>query len=424
MGTKLTFDIPAKRRERKKFKRFLKKTILKVKKPEEIKYLSLTGAEGLEILEVTDRLGILRENIVSCERNKILARQLKKTYPKISVVNDDITNYLQRTSRKYDVINLDFCGTMTSKVWGGMKHIVGRRLISDGGVVVCTFLGARENKDIQRMMRRSIASGRDILERMAKEAHNINDGSQFASEIFRTLKQQEMSITSKKMNDEIRRGMALKIITNCLGGRIQIMSRSESEKVHREIFDRWESLGKQEDYLPIHEAKKLNLTPDEWDAHMKRWDLRNRVSLEYDGIVPTRMEFYKYISDNGAPMLNLLFQFVYDETMYQRIGVLRWESYRFMIVSGADISRLPGAYSVPHFKLIKSPTVPKSVSIPKEIKCDIVKPTPVRKISRNMRRNIIKLLSQNIGSNEIAKKYDISKMQVAGIKAWMTRNNQ
>tara|TARA_Y100000034_G_scaffold25618_1_gene30230 strand:+ start:283 stop:1485 length:1203 start_codon:yes stop_codon:yes gene_type:complete len=394
--TKRTFDIPAKRRERKKFRRFIKKTVLKHKKAEDIKYLSLTGVEGIEIIEVTDRLGIPRKNIVSCERNKKLARELKRRFPKIAVVNMDIVDYLKRTKRKFDVINLDFCGNMTSKVVKSYEYISVQRILNDGGVIASTFLGARENKEVKSIMRSPLIG---IY------------GSQLLSEnsLEKSLDTMDKMVDILLGNEDdriYRKGIPLRIIyTSFFGKHI----RENHEDEYLESLESVSNLYKR--LVDMSEAGETTVEIDKIFKSTKNSNgMTDEEVLRWEGMFTKKAEAYKYISDNNSPMINYIFQFEYNETLHSR-----------RIFSRLNDAFLELEKTIPDIVMIDKPKgcsnttkITKTVIVKKE------KKNAARKMTDKVKEGVLKMLSEGLDIEEIKKSFDVTKSQIAALKAWKT----
>lgn len=469
---------------------------MKKKSAKDIHYLSLTGVEGIEILEITDVLKIPRKNIVSCERNKKLAHELKRRFPKIKVVNKDIVDFLIKTNRKFDVINLDFCGTLTSKVLEAYRYISAKRILNDNGVIASTFLGARENKEVQEIMKSPFINTAYSNVGCAIMNNDGNKARKFMDEYNEI-------ITSKKIN---RKGIALKIIQICLFGKRTLVELYPELQIDN-TEDRWDELqdrlrkmvendnrNSRGEILLLQESKerlvdKLLSGKTTIEQTKKRYEEADNLLLSWGGMIPTRTEGYKYISDNNSPMLNFIFNFKYIEKIYSHHTVWDWASFIQDLMQGKTLpeiidiktpegdntskkittkikietvisnSQKAKTFQTPEIMEFEKVTGKRAIWGGKETgafkkwKKEMVvfekvigkralwggketiafkkwkkrkkkrsKKTSIpNHLSERTKRSIANMLKEEISTEEIMKEYDATKMQIAGIKAWMTR---
>ena len=139
-----SFATPIKHRWRKEIRRFLRQTVLKEKKPEEIKVLCMPGAEALEITEVYDMLSIPRKNIWAVEIDKNAYECLESKALGIHLFKGDVYDAIHLLNQKFDVISLDFCGYFTFKHLFLLSAIFRRELLNHNGVLLTNFLAGRE----------------------------------------------------------------------------------------------------------------------------------------------------------------------------------------------------------------------------------------------------------------------------------------
>ena len=107
--------IESKRRIRRRAKEFIKRYIHLLGNPKSIRYFSLLGTSDRELVEVTDSLGIPRENIICAEKNKKAQDYIKKQDWGIELFEGDVLDFLLNTEEKLDVINLDYQGYFHGK---------------------------------------------------------------------------------------------------------------------------------------------------------------------------------------------------------------------------------------------------------------------------------------------------------------------
>jgi len=157
-NTLKSFDTPIKRRVRKLYRRFLRSTILRHKNPRDVKVLCLPGYEAIEIFDVYDRLGIPRKNIWGVEYDDNVYSLLEQRRLGINLHLGLVQHFLytkaREQDRKFDVINLDFCGHMKSSVISSLYFAFGARLLNDRGVLAVTFCASRENEEVKILLKR------------------------------------------------------------------------------------------------------------------------------------------------------------------------------------------------------------------------------------------------------------------------------
>src|SRR5947209_14808524 len=88
-----SFDTLIKHRVRAEYRDFLRKTVLRHKKPDELKVLCLPGWEAIEVYDVYDKLGVPRQNIYGVEWNEEAYRRLRKKNLGINVWYGDVFQY-------------------------------------------------------------------------------------------------------------------------------------------------------------------------------------------------------------------------------------------------------------------------------------------------------------------------------------------
>lgn len=145
-----SYDDPAKRISRDRLREFIKTNLLSVRNPKDVKVLCFPGAEqegqeAVEVKEVYDPLGIPRENIVGLEMDPFRAVRLWKAGLGIEVaINNDLA-YLSTTSRRFDIINLDYVGTKSRDVLASLKEIASRQILTHLSILAIGNCARREN---------------------------------------------------------------------------------------------------------------------------------------------------------------------------------------------------------------------------------------------------------------------------------------
>lgn len=154
---KLSHDNPAKNKWREAWFRFLRKNKnYLIGNPKDWQVVFLPGTEGLEI-EVYDRLGIPRENLVGLENDIQRYEKLKKKRLGIRIPDKpmDSLDFFLQTNDKFDIVNLDYEGMLNSKVIKTLETIAGRQLLKEESVFGISTFGRREQPDVKKKYRQS-----------------------------------------------------------------------------------------------------------------------------------------------------------------------------------------------------------------------------------------------------------------------------
>ena len=147
------FDDPIKQLSRFAVRDFVSEH--KEKPPQDLTALIMPSWQGLDIRDITDPLGMQRQNIVAVERKKKILSAFVNESPYSTEVNTelaDIVKYLRTTERRFDIIYIDWCSNMTFDVLEAIGVISGRGLLYNGGILVTNVLGERERKYASFMM--------------------------------------------------------------------------------------------------------------------------------------------------------------------------------------------------------------------------------------------------------------------------------
>jgi hypothetical protein len=101
--------------------------LLGSKKPQDLKVLCLPGIDATEIVQVYDRLGIPRKNIIGLEREPRLAAQITKLDLGIELHQTSVIDYAKTRDRpNFDVISLDYTGALLDEQIGAIRALTSR----------------------------------------------------------------------------------------------------------------------------------------------------------------------------------------------------------------------------------------------------------------------------------------------------------
>lgn len=128
-------------------------SIIRKKKPCELRVAYLSGPNPENDIEVLVKNGILPENIWAFESNNNIYNNavisaLDSKFPFVKIYKGRIENYLKLLSFKFDIIYLDFCGTIASdKTMSVIRDIFYHQKLETLGVLITNFsLPNKENK--------------------------------------------------------------------------------------------------------------------------------------------------------------------------------------------------------------------------------------------------------------------------------------
>ncbi len=100
----------AKSKSRELVRDTISKTLLKFRKPKDLRVLCFPGIDATEVFEVYDSLGIPRENVVGVERDSYVAGELEKKDLGIKVINQDLESLVENgeVPTDLDIVSLDY----------------------------------------------------------------------------------------------------------------------------------------------------------------------------------------------------------------------------------------------------------------------------------------------------------------------------
>lgn len=144
---------PAKRRIRALFRTFIEGTFPQNRQFGWMNVLSLVGGECHEFNEVYAQLPGLRPSCLAVvERDRLSARLIKASLPEAEVFAGELSDYVQKTKRKFDVVSLDFTTPMGPWIMSVLGTLRRRELLSDRAAIMVAVSGKRENKTAKTTM--------------------------------------------------------------------------------------------------------------------------------------------------------------------------------------------------------------------------------------------------------------------------------
>lgn len=354
---KATYDFDMKRKYHGKLEEFIAHHLRReLRDPAARKHLKVAcfpGHEGLEVLNVYDRLGIERENVVGIEANEAAADELKAMDLGIRIFKGMDYEFFEQDHKdfptRFDVVNLDYQGYMDNNKFYTLKLLVGRPILKPISVLGTNFLGKRE---ISHKYGAAVSNLYfSHLNRLLLEAEAKKD----EREIKRLSEEIEGIINSAKeakIGDTRSDGITTSIITVLGAGRDPIellpikreMIKYFSDKSMKEFLKQYDAATTQRERTEILWSAKNIMLSDLLMAEIQAIVRQSQIARAMP-IVEERADavacyllqpllgFHKavglcrgkYISDNGAPMFFDLFHI-------KRYDVTAWEKRQEIVV--------------------------------------------------------------------------------------------
>ena len=144
---------PAKEKWREAWYQFVRKHRHSLRRsPQDWQVVFFPGEEALEV-DVYDRLKIPRENLLGLERDPKVHEKLRKKKLGIRLTDEpvDALDYFRQSDEKFEIINLDYAGTLNLNVARTLAFIVSRQILHENAFFGVTLYGKRE-QDITKKM--------------------------------------------------------------------------------------------------------------------------------------------------------------------------------------------------------------------------------------------------------------------------------
>ena len=153
---------PAKQLARIKQREFIQKNLLPFKRPDQIYVLCFPGAENegeeaLEYFEIYKPLGIPPQNITGLEMDPEKCQRLRDLNLGLNVVCQEDIHFLEQAKTlrmEWDIISLDYTWYFQPKSMYAIDLITNDRLMSNTGVLVTNYLGRRDSSESQDLVGR------------------------------------------------------------------------------------------------------------------------------------------------------------------------------------------------------------------------------------------------------------------------------
>ncbi|MEK6845467.1 MAG: hypothetical protein AABY26_01805, partial [Nanoarchaeota archaeon] len=142
-----TYDYPNKNRWRMEWFYFLKQHLSVTP---ETKVLFFPGPEALEVSGY-DKLGIRRENMYGVERNPKAAAQLRTKELGITLVEEDLYDFLQKATTRFSAVLLDYEGGISEEKVRSLELLVQKGLLEEKSILGINLLAKREKTQEQML---------------------------------------------------------------------------------------------------------------------------------------------------------------------------------------------------------------------------------------------------------------------------------
>ncbi len=159
MAHKSHYD-PAKEKWREAWLQFIRKHKHHLRgKPRDWQVVFFPGEEALEV-KVYDELRIPRENLLGLERDPKVYEKLRKRKLGIRLTDEpiDAKDFFEQTDGRFDIVNLDYEGTLNPTVVDTLEFLAGRQLLTEGSLFSINILNQREGESTQEFYRKIIAA--------------------------------------------------------------------------------------------------------------------------------------------------------------------------------------------------------------------------------------------------------------------------
>jgi hypothetical protein len=408
MQVKTQFDYEAKQAARQKLVNF----IIRYYSKDERKHLQMVcfpGAQALDIFRVSDVLGIPRYNVTGIEENREIYKKLEKKDLGINIFHGNDKEFFENTNERFDIVSLDYFGTLNLDVWKTLANsLFGRQVLKPKSILHTNFFGSREKKSVKRVYTipdYSVFSDK-VIDAFIK-TQKLKDGLSWP--IFDILGEREGEALQRSKNRslaELREEITRNIIYMGYMGTLkrEIGTGTEQFQFLFAIKKRINQL--EEQGVPQHLAIYLYL----------------KMCSPYfcEGL-----ERYRYISDDGSPMLTDIFLFNQHEEWFNYelypFNIKKMDNGRHVVnvddynINEIDLEHPFVKKNLRHAEMV-STYFPKTLELikPRQFLGSSAKPILLREKAKE-------LIESGVTSEEILQTYrGVARQQLAAYKAWKT----
>ena len=326
------------------------RTVAQTKKPQELQAFCMPGIDAVEIVQVYDRLGIPRANIVGIERDRSVYEQIRAKNLGIQLVHQTLETFLEQQPKLgFDIVSWDFIGPISRDQIEWMR-LLKMKQTKEAFVFHSANLARRDAQSRALYM-----TGHIVQEALqtgpAMQSPEKTQSPNPANSLFNTIVShmhriggttyERLSTNGVGKEDKelsysglihlglsgYNRGSAEEMFNFGIGGRLaeqreQVMEyiQAELKKRGKDLDLSWEKL--LETHIPLllmHERVKLICKNQQLPQEVAEVvnDAVNRAALGR-AYYPADTESYSYISSSGAPMLGNVSYLVYPEKVFQK----------------------------------------------------------------------------------------------------------
>lgn len=433
LGVKSSFGAEVKGDTRSYLRGFIRRNL--DKEPEYLKVVCLPGAEARDVLEIYDPLGVPRENITGIEANPRVVDKLQRQKLGIHLYKGRDTDFFQSTNEKYDVISLDYFQEFNDSVLDSLTAIFSRQLLTPISILHTNFYGRREHPNVKAnySMERLhfYETNQNMLDRIKKDLGHYEE----ALHKDQSLSPQEKSIIlqnnltmiegfQRLIDERRKRDTSVGELRSIIPFIIANLATLGKECTTNTI-----DFAKYRDDLFIKQCNLfLNSVPlADTDSFLEKEMLMHEI---YTKIKPgavfeklkdvypyalRRHQSYKYISDDGSPMLTDVFLFDQKRELFDN----KWLDVKGLIdvINERGFTPRVNACFGHWVKVLNEFDFEQRIQTNRIDLGSSFKPSLKRE-------EAYKLLEQGLSDEEIMKRFRVRPMRLAAFKAWRTMNNK
>lgn len=280
---KTEFDYAAKQESRQRLVNFVIRNYPH-KERRGLKVACLPGAQAQDVYRITDVLGVPRENVWGLERDREVYKALESKNLGINLFQGTDKEFFKDTDKKFDVVSLDYFGQIKRDEIDSLGYLFGREILKPRGVLHTNFYGSREHgkvKEIYQTGSAFKASLAKLRDKPLEEINEIIEQGRLGNIIERGVEEYMVGIKG------LREGLTRAIMTVAGVGKFNLKTEDMDKILHYDFED----------------VKKL--TDSGISLHLAYYlTYKENKSYFCDCV-----ERYKYISDDGSPMLTDIFLF-------------------------------------------------------------------------------------------------------------------
>ncbi len=334
MSDKHYSDDWAKEKSRQLVKSVIERTILKKKRPEEIKVLFFPGIDAREVFEVYDLLGIPRNNMIGLERERDIADAIDRKNLGIQIIRNEKgkplsleEHFTREKQLDYDVVSLDFIGPLSTAQIDTLKTLKEKQQ-PQNFVFHCANLLRRDGATASHYVAGSAAASiKDSYDMLSKSAH-AEIANKLGALISERMKEslaafRQDGFDQEKKAEAYSPSLRLGITGASVSGLLELVRYAYGGtffEEHREDLEKIIFAGKEIEKEKVAFYKdKMALMGGAITKKMSTLCKNRNISVDVAPFLaqaiisagkgrfyfldPSECERYHYISESGAPMI-------------------------------------------------------------------------------------------------------------------------